>query len=270
MKKQISSEIDFPTTEEYTSEDIKRVQSRLLEMAIRVRDILDRNEIPYFLAYGTLLGAVRHGGFVPWDDDLDLFIFDESYDRAMDVLERELPSELIVHSKKNDPLYFKAWSSIRDTKTEVVDAGLFHPDTARLGYQCLALDLFRLKRMPRHLVPIYKIEEAIIFFQRKLESGLIDQLAYEKEVGSLENSRTQLLESRSEQDDATEVFAFMIALRRPFFIDEILPLKDYTFEGVSFQGPASCEAVLASSYGDYLLLPEYSERKSHYKKVMFK
>ncbi|MGJ8648968.1 MAG: LicD family protein [Opitutaceae bacterium] len=270
MKKQKSSEIDFPTTEEYTAQDIKRVQGRLLEMAIWVRDILDRNEIPYFLAFGTLLGAVRHEGFVPWDDDFDLFLFDESYDRAMEVLECELPEELVVHSRRNDPLYFKAWCSIRDTKTEVVDAGLYHPDNSRLGYPCLGLDLYRMKKMPRNFVPIYKIEEAIEFFKRKLESGLIDQPTHDKEVKSLEGDRAQLLESRSEDDDTTNVFAFMVTLRRPFLVDEILPLKNFMFEGVHFKGPACSEAVLTSSYGDYQSLPEYSDRKPHFKKAIFR
>lgn len=270
MENSKSKKINFPASEEYTVQDIKRVQNRLLKLAVCVKDILERNDIPYFIAYGTLLGAVRHGGFIPWDDDLDFFLFDDTYDKAMEVLERELPKELVVHCRKNDPLYFKAWSSIRDTTTEVVVAGLYHPDTERLGYHCLSLDLFRLKRMPLSFVPIYKIEEAIAFYQRKLEVGLIDQPAHDKEVEALESRRKELLGGQYGKEDSMEVFAFMIALRRPFAIDEVLPLKDYVFEGVSFKGPASSDAVLTSSYGDYQTLPDYPDRKSHYKKVTFK
>jgi len=261
---------DFSVSSIYPKETIRRVQSELLKMAIQVRDILDRNEIPYFLAFGTLLGAVRHEGFVPWDDDFDLFLFDDSYDRAMEVLEYELPRELIVHSRKNDPLYFKAWASIRNTRIDVVDAGLYHADNSRLGYQCLGLDLYRIKKMPRSLVPIYKIEEAIAFFSRKLESDLIDQMTHDTEVELLHRRRVKLLEERSSEEGEIEVFAFMILLRRPFLIDEILPLKNYTFEGVLFKGPASSDPVLTSMYGDYMHLPEYAERKSHYEKVVFK
>lgn len=265
-----SSELGFPTTAEYTPQDIIRVQNRLLEMAICVKDVLDWHKIPYFLAFGTLLGAVRHKGFVPWDDDFDLFLFDDSYDKAMEILEKELPDHLVVHSRKNDPLYFKAWNSIRDTKTEVVDAGLYHEDHALLGYQCLALDMYRLKKMPKFYVPLYKIEEAILFFQRKLESGLIDNETHSREVGVLKDKLTRHLEDQTDAEDASEVFAFMITLRRPFLIDEILPLSDYMFEGVVFKGPFSSDAVLNSSYGDYRTLPDYDNRKPHYKKVVFR
>jgi lipopolysaccharide cholinephosphotransferase len=264
------SKIDFPTTEEYTKQDIEKIQGRLLEMAICVRNILDRNGIPYFISYGTLLGAVRHGGFIPWDDDFDLFLFDESYDRAVDILESELPSHLIVHNKKNDPLYFKAWSMIRDIKTEVIDAGLYHPNNTRLAFQCLALDLYRMKRMPKNSVPIYKNDEAIAFFNRKFELGLIDDAVRNKEVEALEIARRKLLIDRSNDKDETEVFAFMIALRRPFTIEEILPLKDMVLEGETFKGPASSDAVLSSSYGNYQLIPAYSDRKSHYRMAIFK
>ena len=61
----------------YTQEDVKKVQKRLLEMAVVIRDILEAHQIPYFITYGTLLGAVRHKGFIPWDDDFDLYLFDE-------------------------------------------------------------------------------------------------------------------------------------------------------------------------------------------------
>ena len=79
-------DLDFPTTPEYTKEDIKVVQKELLKMGKAVCDILEKNQIPYFIALGTLLGAVRHQGFIPWDDDFDLFLFDNSYEKAINCL----------------------------------------------------------------------------------------------------------------------------------------------------------------------------------------
>jgi lipopolysaccharide cholinephosphotransferase len=270
MKKNQPEKIDFPTTEHYTETDIKNVQIRLMKMAVTVRDILDAHKIPYFICYGTLLGAVRHGGFIPWDDDFDFFLFDESYDKGMEVLREELSDNLLVHDQLNDPLYFKAWSSVRDVSTEVDDAGLYHPDNERLAFQCLALDLYRLKRMSRQLVPLYKIDEAIDFYQRKRDRGLLGEEEYDKLVETLQKNRNMVLGDLNGRKDLAEVFAFMVGFREPLNIDDILPLKPITFEGVSFLGPANPDAVLKSSYGNYMNLPEYSQRRSHYKRVIFK
>jgi phosphorylcholine metabolism protein LicD len=65
---------------------VKKKQEALLELLIKLTQLLDQNSIPYWLDYGTLLGAVRHQGFVPWDDDLDLGVFDR---------DRKVISELI-------------------------------------------------------------------------------------------------------------------------------------------------------------------------------
>ena len=83
--------------------DIKRVQNRLLEMAKATAAILEKNNIPYQIAFGTLLGAVRHGGFIPWDDDFDFLLFDDSYDKATEALARELPQACSSKMKRLNP-----------------------------------------------------------------------------------------------------------------------------------------------------------------------
>ena len=52
--------------------EIIKIQERLLYMAKAIKHVLENNNIPYFITYGTLLGAVRHRGFIPWDDDIDV------------------------------------------------------------------------------------------------------------------------------------------------------------------------------------------------------
>ena len=129
-----------------TPEEVARIQSRLLEMAIAVRDILEKRQIPYFLTYGSLLGAVRHQGFIPWDDDFDLYLFDDSYEEAMTALREELPEDMFLEYWETEPKFFHAWAHVKDvhSRTECE----FFPHDGHYAHQGISLDLYKVKRMP--------------------------------------------------------------------------------------------------------------------------
>ena len=80
-----------------TREDLKRVQQIGTEMLFDVADICERYNIQYFLMYGTLLGAVRHQGPIPWDDDVDIGMTRENYDKFLEVAPKELDSRNEIH-----------------------------------------------------------------------------------------------------------------------------------------------------------------------------
>ena len=72
---------------------LRKAQLRMLDILIAVDKICRKHNIPYWLDYGTLLGAVRHGGFIPWDDDLDISMMKEDYDRFLTIASKELPEQ---------------------------------------------------------------------------------------------------------------------------------------------------------------------------------
>ncbi len=261
-------DIDFPTTAEYTKQDIQNAQRELLAMVKIVADILERNDIPYFIAFGTLIGAVRFGGFLPWDDDIDMFLFDETYDKAIACLENELPNHLIVHSEKNDPNYFLAWNSVKNTNTRVYDNNIYNPDNKLLKYRCLGVDMYRLKKMKPHQIPQYKAEEAIKFFKRKRNCGMITEEFLQEQLNKIENDLKLNTDSsilRNEED----VYCFILKLKNYFLAEHIFPLKKYKFEDIELYGPNNYDAVLTATFGDYAELPKYEERLPHLKKIEF-
>jgi len=264
-----SEELEFRVSEEYTKDDIRKVQHTLLFMAKIVSGILEQHSIPYFITNGTLLGAVRHERFIPWDDDFDIFLFDDTYETAMSHLENELPEHLIVHSLKNDPKYFPAWNRVKNITTSAMDSGLYNPDNKLLKYQCLSLDMYRIKKMRANEIKRYKIKEALQFFKRKLDFGIISEKFYQKSTGQLE---IQLIEAEREASSASNreaVYMFMLMLKEPLLPEHIFPLKKYTFENEKFWGPASSDVLLRSLYGDYHTIPEYEDRRTRISKITF-
>ena len=101
---------------------IRRHQLKMLEMVKELDRICKKHNIPYFLYGGTLLGAIRHNGFIPWDDDLDVGLRHKDYVKLMKVLPQELPEHIALQTNKTDKNYFYFFAKLRD-KHSLLDEG---------------------------------------------------------------------------------------------------------------------------------------------------
>ena len=156
----------------YSQEKTRRVQLRLLEMAKSIRDILERHDIPYFITYGTLLGAVRHQGFIPWDDDFDFYLLAESYGQAMMVLNDELPDHLFLENEKTEPLYFHGWAHVKDLRS-VADCSLFPQDNS-YSHHGISVDLYKATKVKECEEKVFLLNEHINYLKRREQVGLIE------------------------------------------------------------------------------------------------
>ena len=77
---------------------LRQAQLRMLDMLVEVDKICRKHNIPYWIDYGTLLGAVRHKGFIPWDDDIDICVMNEHYDKLRRLLMDELPEQFVCQN----------------------------------------------------------------------------------------------------------------------------------------------------------------------------
>jgi len=255
----------------YPKETLRRAQGRLMKNATLIRDLFDAENISYSIGFGSLLGAVRHGGFVPWDDDFDFFIDRRNYDHAISILERELPPTLMVHSIKTDPLYFHCWARVKDTTVEVVPTKKFHPDNEKLKFQYLSIDLHPLDRILFKNARTYLHNHAKAFYDRKLNSGLITPKEYREgtcNIDSYVESKAKNF-STSLQDD-TEVLFYPVALPTPLLTNDFYPLKSIQFGKESFMRPNKPRKILTTMYGDLMSIPNFSERQLSYQSVYFK
>src|SRR3954468_21006016 len=94
--------------------ELRRAQLKMLEILEAFDKICRKHNINYWLVCGTLLGARRHGGFIPWDDDLDIAILQSDYDKLMLILKEELPEHLKLQTQETDKKYWYFHPKIRD------------------------------------------------------------------------------------------------------------------------------------------------------------
>src|SRR3954468_16666800 len=93
--------------------ELRRAQLKMLEILDIFDKICRKHNIKYWLACGTLLGARRHGGFIPWDDDLDVVVLQSDYNKIISVLKAELPENLKLQSRETDEKYWWYFPKIR-------------------------------------------------------------------------------------------------------------------------------------------------------------
>lgn len=108
--------------------DIKVVHNICLDEAKAMHAILTRHHIPYFMVGGTLLGAIRHKGFIPWDDDMDFGIMREYYPEALKYLEAELPKPYKLITLDNSDICLFDSCKISDTRTRVKQDDNYNKD----------------------------------------------------------------------------------------------------------------------------------------------
>ena len=119
---------------------MRRAQMTMLEILNIFHEICTRHNIDYWLDWGTLLGARRHAGFIPWDDDLDVKILWKDRKRLISALEKELPDHLKLQTRKTDKKYYKFHPKIRDTKSR-----LYNRRSDVYEYNGIFFDIFYLE-----------------------------------------------------------------------------------------------------------------------------
>lgn len=257
--------IEFDLPDSYSLRQLHAAQRQLKLDAEIVSNILQAAKVKHCLAFGTLLGAIRHQGFIPWDDDFDFFIFDEYYDLAMNVLQKYLPRHLVIHSEKNDENYFHCWSRVKNTNTIVEYGDAYHPDNQKLKFKCLGIDLYRLNEMRVDQVETYLQIEAEKFWNRKYATSMISRDEY-LNVPKLirQHVEAKLSNMALNQFEKSEMVRyFCLVMNDPIKSDLFDDMHAVKFENTSFLAPMKSHEVLRSLYGRYDVLPDWKRRNTN-------
>ena len=98
------------------SDELKSLQ---LEIAKNIKNVCEENNIEYFMVGGTLLGAVRHKGFIPWDDDIDLGMTTENFEKFLEVAPKCLDNRFFLQTSATDSFYFNSFAKVRLNNTHM-------------------------------------------------------------------------------------------------------------------------------------------------------
>ena len=239
-------------------EDIHKVQLEILDV---VDTICKENDIPYFLSGGTLLGAARHKGFIPWDDDIDLWMTRKSFKKFKKAIKTQLPNEYCSEdyfSQKQCPLSIL---KIEKKGTRFVEGVFAHIPLSH----CVYIDIFPLDKV---WMPAYKLQTGILIKLQAIRDYKIRGVG--KGQGNKLKDILYSLVPLSVCRTFTEFFMRclnFLPLQQynqlshrgrywPIFQKEsIEDLIDVEFEGKLYPAPRTYDKILSDCYGDYMQLP---------------
>jgi lipopolysaccharide cholinephosphotransferase len=277
----------FPDTrlENLHESNLRQAQLIMLRTMKIIDYICIRHGIDYWLDGGTLIGAVRHGGFIPWDDDLDISMTRDNYQRFIEVAREELPEGLFLQSNITDPGYDMPWIKIRDNNSLIEEykvgkyhRGLFvdifpmdfygedHAKSLRqkriYGYIYKVLILVkepfeRIKNKKLFVKTIIKLALKLLLFPY----AIMDKRSIFERLYKLSAKMMKKLV----QGDGEYVGYGMDVIFYDFFIkrENIYPLRRIKFEDSEFLVPNNYHEYLTKYFGDYMKLPPVEKRVQH-------
>lgn len=253
---------------------IDEVHKRLLGLAKELDKVCTNNSIPYYMAYGTMIGAVRHHGFIPWDDDMDFVVPIEHYQRLIDCLEKDLPFPYRCRTHKNSRAVIHCFAKIEDQSTIMDDVAMDIPLEEKLGVN---IDIFPLNRYDRVDKRIKKVQMQMYllgaaFSDSKLHKGVFRKcgkhflrLLLGGTPKYLQNSIDKTSFSLINGGKQGSIFDF--ADKEPVPCNWYGEGERYQFEDISLVGPKNYDGYLTHMYGDYMKLPPENQRVVHAENV---
>lgn len=251
-----------------TEEEIKQ---RELNILIFIDKICRENNLEYFLAFGTLIGAIRHKGFIPWDDDIDIVMKRSDYEKFISLFPKNNEENFKLLNVESNDEYYYPFLKVVDTKTKVEEV-----DFKVINNLGVWVDIFPLDNYDPSVIR----EKEVTVLKNKLQLSratkciktksiiktIVKNIIYPfykykdpKKYGILINE----LGKKSKNSEKNYCILFALKFKNGIYKKELYDKKiEWNFEGHEFFIPEKYHDILTQVYGDYMQLPPEKQRVS--------
>lgn len=261
---------------DYKECSLREAQTRMLEMLCEIDRICRKHNIKYWLDAGTLLGAIRHNGFIPWDDDIDIGMIRSDYINFKKIVENELSEKYFCQSPLTDKYSEAPWIKIRDNNSYIGEkeskshSGLF--------IDVLPYDDYNDYNISKKK-PIYNIINLKWKSELPYKDGVKNiprniALMFLRIIFKILPYKMFIKKAFYIADEAKDMGSEYIdyGIEGPWNMkilrEDVFPLKTYKFEDYEFMVPNKYKNVLKSLYGDWSILPPKDKRiPTHSEKI---
>lgn len=268
-------------SEIYSNEELREVQLCELDILKKYVEICEKYKLVYFLDSGTALGAARHQGFIPWDDDIDVGMPRKDYEKFLEIAQFELGEDYFLQNVHTDPGCPFVFSKIRKNKTAFVE---WNKSNLNMNHG-IFIDIFPYDVLPRRnshefMLDCNKIVSRfyLLYITKRARP---DKMSFKWAVGDVAKrliSKFGKLKNKKKLVQEMEIFFTQYndqleedcSLYCPFFFgnyefnyDMLFPTSKLMFEGLEVCVPNKWDEYLTMIYGDYMQLPPPEKRRGH-------
>lgn len=255
---------------------MNKIQKRQFKMLTMFDEICKKHKLKYFLLGGTLLGAVRHKGFIPWDDDIDVCMFREDYEKFLELAQDELGEKYFLQNVDTEKNYGLMYSKIVENNTLYLEKTAKNVDINH----GIFIDIFVLDNVSNNLKDSNKKFKKILFLKmlllikskytietnsimKKIEVIILKFISIFTNKNRLINKLNKLMIMEEKTDyvaDYSTPYFSKWKMKRNFF-DEV---AYYEFEGRMFPATKYYDEYLSHFYNDYMTLPPIEKRDNRH------
>lgn len=256
--------------------NIKAIQAHLIDILKEVKRICNLNGIQYTLIAGSALGAYRHEGFIPWDDDVDIGMIRKEYEKFIKACEKDLNNNsFYIQTLHNTPNYRWGYAKIRKKGTILQRKNQEH-----LGYESgVFIDIFPLDSVPESYIA-RKLFTFECYFLRKLQWSEVGKIAESNSIKkniykmvSLYANTERIIKRYDEiieksakfNSPYVRILTFpTVSLKKDYYrLEWYVDTKLSKFNSVLVPIPKKIEEYLEFKFGEYNQLPPEENRKGH-------